>query len=82
MAYVPTSAVVQQPSAVCRRRLRFLLEGEGDRQDAKLDLIRDVLLQKGVPGRVQITQQAAPDGSERLIVTPGAAPEDTTDASE
>ena len=38
---------------------------------ALYDLIKDILLEQGVQGRVQITQQTAPDGDELLIVTPG-----------
>ena len=45
---------------------------------ALYDLIKDVLLELGVQGRVQITQQTAPDGDELLIVTPG----ETRDESE
>jgi hypothetical protein len=47
---------------------------------ALYDLIQDVLRQNGAPGRVQITLQTDPDGSELLIVTPGAATEDTPGA--
>jgi hypothetical protein len=45
---------------------------------ALYDLIKDVLTKQGVQGRVQITQQTAPDGGELLIVTPDEMP----DASE
>ena len=39
---------------------------------ALYDLIQDVLLQQGVDGPVQITQETSPDGDDLLTVTPAA----------
>ncbi|MFN8467652.1 MAG: hypothetical protein U0X20_18985 [Caldilineaceae bacterium] len=45
---------------------------------ALYDLIRDVLLQQGVGGPVQIDQETTADGGELLAVTPGG--ESTSEA--